>query len=247
MEKIKVQENNLYPPLENLIGLQRMYYEKSLACFDPSKKQQNVPSPFAKPMTSIKSELWDPNETKTRINSLSSTPEVSSNLKKASFQLEDSNQFKETITPKNNGQTDSSLVHSFDSSEKILKKVQAKYAFVKDPENTDELSIHKGDLLDVLDIVQGGWLYGRNSKGDCGLFPENYVEDYLCTNEDSKISIGSSNNVSKSFVSPPSYLDSLPKQDITENVSSSCGNCSCKEFSPNVFKRGQCNNCFHIH
>ncbi|MCP9265806.1 Sorting nexin [Dirofilaria immitis] len=53
--------------------------------------------------------------------------------------------------------------------------VRAVYEFEAQP-NSGELSISANEILTVVrEGVQGGWLEGRNAKGQHGLFPESYV------------------------------------------------------------------------
>ncbi|KAF9575376.1 hypothetical protein EC968_003427 [Mortierella alpina] len=54
--------------------------------------------------------------------------------------------------------------------------------------------------------------------------------------------------------STPSMMGYIPKDyfsnqtpDPAETEMGPCHECQCTDFSPNVFKRGSCNNCFHIH
>ncbi|KAF9937734.1 hypothetical protein BGZ67_000946 [Mortierella alpina] len=54
--------------------------------------------------------------------------------------------------------------------------------------------------------------------------------------------------------STPSMMGYIPKDyfsnqtpDPAETEMGPCRECQCTDFSPNVFKRGSCNNCFHIH
>ena len=39
----------------------------------------------------------------------------------------------------------------------------------------------------------------------------------------------------------------LPKVDASTSLAVKCGSCKCDDYSPNVFKKGHCNNCFHQH
>ncbi|KHN76311.1 Sorting nexin-9 [Toxocara canis] len=56
-----------------------------------------------------------------------------------------------------------------------MTQVRAVYEFEAQP-NSGELSISVDEILTVLrEGIEGGWLEGRNSKGQLGLFPESYV------------------------------------------------------------------------
>lgn len=57
----------------------------------------------------------------------------------------------------------------------------------------------------------------------------------------------SSNNNPSAKISTTS-AGSAPRTRSTSAVDpSACGSCGCEEYSANVFKPGQCNNCFHRH
>ena len=151
-------------------------------------------------------------------------------------------------------------------------------------ENDDELSIKKGDVIEVVEIIDDGWWIG-NLKGKIGMFPANYVESMnvpvasppVSTSPPSYADISNepskkeeitrteekpkSNNTQNKFSYMPANLAStavnlkssrenihqeLPKKEVSASVQA-CGDCGCNEYSPNVFKKGQCNNCFHKH
>lgn len=71
-----------------------------------------------------------------------------------------------------NGSSPPSLSASLLSNE--ASRVRVLYNFTK--ENDDELSIKKGELLSILEMVDEGWWIGKNDAGHVGLFPSNYVE-----------------------------------------------------------------------
>lgn len=56
----------------------------------------------------------------------------------------------------------------------VLYKVVALYANV--PDDADELSFEKGEIIEVLWLLEEEWWKGRNSKGQVGVFPSNYVK-----------------------------------------------------------------------
>ncbi|VDK54556.1 unnamed protein product [Anisakis simplex] len=56
-----------------------------------------------------------------------------------------------------------------------MTQVRAVYEFEAQP-NSGELSISVDEILTVIrEGIEGGWLEGRNAKGQHGLFPESYV------------------------------------------------------------------------
>ena len=46
---------------------------------------------------------------------------------------------------------------------------------------------------------------------------------------------------------PPTLRGTKPASSATTAADSKCRECGCEEFRANVFKRGSCNNCFHVH
>lgn len=143
-------------------------------------------------------------------------------------------------------------------------------------ENPEELSMTKGDTINVTNYVDNGWWAGE-CNGRAGLFPANYVETIDIVPATSEISgnrqveivpndlssgISSSSEVKK--LTKPSSSSSLQtassaqiskiagtKSTSVDQVSNSkpsiCSDCGCADFSQNVFKQGHCNNCFHKH
>ncbi|TMS39865.1 hypothetical protein L596_006327 [Steinernema carpocapsae] len=57
----------------------------------------------------------------------------------------------------------------------IEKQVRAEYDFDAQP-GSGELTIKASEILTIVrDNIEGGWMEGRNSRGQLGLFPESYV------------------------------------------------------------------------
>jgi len=66
----------------------------------------------------------------------------------------------------------------------MARKVQALYDFEAQG-GTGELSIISGDILTVIRTDVGdGWWEGSNTRGESGLFPEAYVEEYSGGDDD---------------------------------------------------------------
>ncbi|MFH4977486.1 hypothetical protein AB6A40_004195 [Gnathostoma spinigerum] len=60
-----------------------------------------------------------------------------------------------------------------------MEQVRAVYSFEAQP-NSGEMSITANEVLTVVRRgIEGGWLEGRNAKGQSGLFPESYVETMI--------------------------------------------------------------------
>lgn len=57
----------------------------------------------------------------------------------------------------------------------ILKIVIAKYNY--EAQQTDELTLVKGDKISVLEKSSDGWWRGRTPNGETGWFPSNYVQE----------------------------------------------------------------------
>ncbi|KAH9424625.1 Cytoplasmic protein nck2 [Dermatophagoides pteronyssinus] len=57
----------------------------------------------------------------------------------------------------------------------IIKIVIAKYNY--DAQQTDELTLVKGDKISVLEKSSDGWWRGRTPNGEIGWFPSNYVQE----------------------------------------------------------------------
>lgn len=57
----------------------------------------------------------------------------------------------------------------------ILKIVTAKYNY--EAQQTDELTLVKGDKISVLEKSSDGWWRGRTPNGETGWFPSNYVQE----------------------------------------------------------------------
>lgn len=152
--------------------------------------------------------------------------------------------------------------------------VKANYNFIAEAEN--ELSIKKGNIIKVIKKIDEGWWVGSlNDK--IGMFPSNYVtavekndgsdNKYKANNIDDQPKLESDEIDESKFMqtlskpgfsylpqnAPITFIGRKGNQVKTEdnqpqaNVSDSCGDCDCEEFSANVFKQGYCNNCFHKH
>ena len=61
-----------------------------------------------------------------------------------------------------------------DNADDVLYKVVALYANV--PDDVDELTFEKGETIDVLWLLEEERWMGRNSRGQIGVFPSNYVK-----------------------------------------------------------------------
>lgn len=136
----------------------------------------------------------------------------------SSIQQQSSQPFKRqnSIVDKGNG---------FVSKERVI----AQYNFVA--ENDNEMSIVKGDIIEVLDHIDDGWWLGRCGQSQ-GIFPANYAQSFGDSID--------KNTLKKSEAKAMPLVNS-------NSTKSSCSSCDCSEFSANVFKPKKCNNCFHEH
>lgn len=177
------------------------------------------------------------------------------------------------------------------------KLVRANYSFMA--ENTNELSINKGDVVTVVNEVDDGWWMG-DLNGTRGLFPSNYCEQvkneeriespppaYSVPPENNTVmprvpSVGQlSNSMSQSRESiagpakpprkpgpaiPSREALNVPSTSTSRSMSRSnsntnllypnaapvvavgpCSACGCNSWTESMFKKDQCNNCFHTH
>uniref|UniRef100_A0A8C2E0P9 Sorting nexin 9a n=1 Tax=Cyprinus carpio TaxID=7962 RepID=A0A8C2E0P9_CYPCA len=69
-------------------------------------------------------------------------------------------------------------------------KAQVLYDFTAEPGN-NELSVQEGEILTVTNQnVGGGWVEARNSRGNVGLVPEDYIEEWDDDSDDGKSTVG---------------------------------------------------------
>ena len=154
------------------------------------------------------------------------------------------------------------------AAQKVIKIVRAKHNF--DAEAPNELSIQKGDLINVIKMIDEGWWIGE-CNGRTGMFPANYTTEQVeepkqiqSEPAETKAIEDAPVEVAKPAIQPGfSYLppgapitfigrkQQQMKQSEEESASASvaaeCGECDCNDFCANVFKPGHCNNCFHKH
>ena len=118
--------------------------------------------------------------------------------------------------------------------------VEAQYDFTA--EMSGEISISKGDIIKVTEKLDEGWWQGE-CNGRSGLFPANYVKEVSKSGISSRRS-----SISRQHSKTTLSLDDVEVTTGTSVVThSTCSQCVCAEFAPNVFKPGKCNNCFHQH
>ena len=142
--------------------------------------------------------------------------------------------------------------------------VRANYKFIA--ENSNEISLNKGDVIKVMKQIDEGWWIGT-CDGKTGMFPSNYVSRIDPSENQENEAKESFDEVKKSVVqeaaskqghsylpkgAPISYIgrntNNAKNNEGRHEVSNmSCGQCDCIDFNANVFKAGQCNNCFHKH
>lgn len=73
-------------------------------------------------------------------------------------------------------------LHTYAMAENVLDVVVALYAFTSN--NDQELSFEKGDRLEILDRPPSDpeWYKARNSQGQVGLVPRNYLQVSVVVN-----------------------------------------------------------------
>ncbi|KAJ1940888.1 hypothetical protein FBU59_003672 [Linderina macrospora] len=136
-----------------------------------------------------------------------------------------------------------------------------------------ELALAVGDIVEVTERVDDGWWMGAivhsqaaGRLGQSGLFPANYTED--CPESEvpprlptkaSSPGLRTATDPFQSYNPPPAHRartqpDHPQQQSVSHQRTNSqaptaakpCA-CGCDDYSPNLFKKGNCTNCFHNH
>nr|XP_035971118.1 sorting nexin-9-like isoform X4 [Halichoerus grypus] len=98
----------------------------------------------------------------------------------------------------------------------MATKARVMYDFAAEPGN-NELTVNEGEIITITNPdVGGGWLEGRNSKGERGLVPTDYVE-ILPNDGKDPFSCGNS-------VADQAFLDSLSASTAQANSSAANSN-----------------------
>ncbi|KAF9205502.1 actin organization and endocytosis protein [Haplosporangium sp. Z 27] len=63
--------------------------------------------------------------------------------------------------------------------QQVPEKFKAKALFAYVPQNEGEISIEKGDIIEVLEKLDPQWWRAQNSSGMVGLLPATYLEEYI--------------------------------------------------------------------
>lgn len=134
-----------------------------------SKNQSGfVPSNYVK---REKTSIFDSIKNRVKKKDYKSSPVSSPSVTNKSFINIDINPTNLVTTPTND--VNSAAIDSH--SPKVLKMVTAKYNY--DAQQTDELTLVKGDKISVLEKSSDGWWRGRTCNGKTGWFPSNYVQE----------------------------------------------------------------------
>lgn len=118
--------------------------------------------------------------------------------------------------------------------------VKSNYKFVA--ENCNEMSLSKGDIIEVTKKIDQGWWIGT-CNGKSGMFPSNYVTQI----DDTKYSSTDIATGAKMKIPNHSEKHHVLSGNKDKTINNSCSHCNCNEFNANFFKAGNCNNCFHKH
>lgn len=144
-------------------------------------------------------------------------------------------------------------------------------------ETSEDLPFSKGDAILVVEGIDNSWAVGEmtDSEGNYkkGMFPLNYVEKIKNLPKASALDASNDSNIPESqvnvFEGLKATLPSIGMAELSSAISGvkltrtsnikqentpkpteavgPCGSCGCDEFSPNLFKKGQCKMCFHNH
>ncbi len=148
-----------------------------------------------------------------------------------------------------------------------LYKMRALYDFKA--ETADDLGFVKEELINVTGEIDENWLTGEIVQEDGtvrkGMFPSNYAQkitgaeikgiseealgqmkSILPGGSVSDITAAIGNVKLKSSGGLKKFEHPSKSEPSTETVPE-CSTCGCNEFSPNAFKKGHCNMCFHKH
>uniref|UniRef100_A0A7P0T8L2 Sorting nexin 9 n=1 Tax=Homo sapiens TaxID=9606 RepID=A0A7P0T8L2_HUMAN len=98
----------------------------------------------------------------------------------------------------------------------MATKARVMYDFAAEPGN-NELTVNEGEIITITNPdVGGGWLEGRNIKGERGLVPTDYVEILPSDGKD-QFSCGNS-------VADQAFLDSLSASTAQASSSAASNN-----------------------
>lgn len=163
-------------------------------------------------------------------------------------------------------ESSTSAFETDDSIDNVVgQHMEAMYAF--EAGGSGEMSLNKGDVIKVTKVVDEGWWIGNCGSSKSGMFPSNYVQPTNkpvgpaaaassayssssmgnATRKDSSSSSSFNNVAAASRGSTSSSFSAHHPPSSKTSAMTSCGQCGCNEFNPNVFKPKQCNNCFHEH
>lgn len=157
------------------------------------------------------------------------------------------------------------------SPSNVLYKARGLYAFKA--ETADDLAFEKGDIISVTSQIDENWWSGEIVSEDGstrkGIFPSNYVEKIDGNSDDKPHGIPTAALGAEALSQMKAVLPGDGLADITAAITGvklkhkssepakksepvveavgACSTCGCDEFSPNAFKKGHCNMCFHKH
>jgi len=118
----------------------------------------------------------------------------------------------------------------------------------------DEMTVKADELIYIIEEIDEGWWIGESVDGRRkGMFPANYVEE---TEEVPQVDTSEPEPepepprriapASASVRGQPRM--SMPTQSKTSSRAvAECRECGCDDFAANVFRKDNCNNCFHRH
>ncbi|KAI9204039.1 uncharacterized protein BJ171DRAFT_582415 [Polychytrium aggregatum] len=225
MISLNSNEDEHMQQLLNYVDIEVGYYKKSLQIMeDLQRSLQSVPR-SANPSQGTDSARYRRHSTQSDL-STHGQDSYSRKQNQTGSSLADTRKFGSSgsrlMQDSRQGSQAGSPRGSVASAPKVLKRVKCLYSF--EGENSNELTMKKGDLIDVTGEIDEGWWEGniQDGSGRFGMFPSNYVEVVEDAPSDRRlpprpsttVSVAESDSGSKSgYQAEPRTPTRLPHQD----------------------------------
>lgn len=239
--------------LYNFLDAQQNYFRKSVELLDSAKQFVLDPNAKGKRLREPRGSFARPNSSQA-LRPQTKTPSVQGTPSSVRREETPRAMLQPAIAV-----VDSGSAQSLSQTPRPLNKMVANYSFVA--ENDNEMSIKKGDIITVVEKVDAGWWIGE-MEGKRGLFPATYCSEMPSVKGEALPSyetserqgLPRSSSVPRAIGSfdsnlnaPQPNLGSKNATGSTQSFKTQCPHCQCSNFNESLFKRGQCNNCFHVH